>query len=586
MDQLTLEIISGALQSVAAEACGVLSRTAMSPNIRYCRDCSVALYTPEGKLATIGGPPVNPGILPAAVNEVLKVFPAQSLSPGDCIITNDPYITGSPLPQVCAVSPAFYGGRPLALVASIARYGDLGGSVPGSLSTASDEIFQEGIRIPPVRIMKKGEFNNHLVSLLTANIRTGNEFMANLRAQSYASKSAEKRLAEICGRYGLEKLKRFITEMINHSETRMRSALNEIPPGESNWEDFPELDDQKSDGVEIRVSVKCEVDSLTVDFTGTQQQVNGPFNLTRGFTMACVYSASVSAIDPGIPINDGTLRPFTVITPEGSLVNAIYPAAVAYGHTVARRVIASVSGCLAQLTQGIAPAAGSGGMISIAIGNTESEGGSNHSLFEACGGGFGAKPTGDGPDGVHMNMTPKEEVCPLSLFTPVEVIEQSYPLMVNSFRLIEGSGGPGKFRGGLGLKRSITLLGNKPVISICADDVKTDPPGLSGGLPGSKASVTISRPKGHEESSINILSGKYTGTVEKGSVITLKTAGGGGFGAPLDRNPELVRKDVLEGFITIDQARHLYGVILSGHDMQIDEAATSASRKLLKQQSS
>lgn len=576
MDRLTLEIIGGSLQSVAGEACDVLARTAMSPVIRYCRDCSTAIYTLEGKLAALGGRlPLHPGILPAALHGVLSIFPVQSLNPGDCVITNDPYLSGSPLPQICAISPAFYGSRPLALVACTASYGDVGGSVPGSLSTTSGEIFQEGIRIPPVKMMKKGEFDKNLVSLLTANVRTGQEFMGNLRAQVYANRSAEKRLAEIIGKYGPDKLIRYITGVISHSESLMRTMLKEIPPGERHLEISPELGDLTSGDVSIRFSVRCEDAFLTVDFTGAGRQVDGPFNLTRGLTLASVYNAAITALDPGMPVNDGIFSPIKVITPEGTLVNAAYPAAVAHGYTIAaRQITESITGYLSGLLTGSTPAAASGGIVSIAVGGISSAGGGPYSMVKTFSGGPGAKPSGDGPDGVRIDTVN-------SMCTPVEVLEQSYPILVNSLGLIESSGGPGKFRGGMGSRRTITILGDKPVVSVCADSVKTGSPGVAGGLPGSPAAVSISLPGVNDESFLNISTGKYTGTIGKGSVITIETAGGGGFGSPQERDPELVRRDVLEEFITIEQARDIYGVILAGHDLQVDEEATSARRKHL-----
>ncbi|MFZ5633617.1 MAG: hydantoinase B/oxoprolinase family protein [Bacillota bacterium] len=578
MDPVTMEVISYALRSIAEEMGAVLVRSAVSTGIRHRRDFSTAIYTADGKLAVQAGQvPLHLGLMSDIVDAVLKTHPVPTLKPGDSIIINDPYSGGSHLPEICTVSPVFFNSRLLALVATLARHAEVGGAAPGSMFTVSEEIFQEGIRIPPLKIMAKGELNTDIFSLLAGNIRTGHEFAGDLRAQFAANRLAEKRLREFAGKYGPEKIKRYLPEILDHSERLMRSALKKLPAGEYHCEDTLEGDGLSGDSINIKAAVRCEGECITVDFTGTHPQVAGPVNTTRGVTLACVYYAVRSAVAPGAPFNAGMIRPIAVITPEGSLVNAKFPAPVAHGTiNAARRIADIIFGCLAGILPGKIPEAGSGSVTSLTFGGFDPQRGAYYSFFEICGGGRGAKPFSDGPGGVHVNMTNVAG-------TPVEVIEQYYPLMVRECGLISGSGGPGKFRGGLGVRKTFTVLGDSAVISASAEAGGRGPRDLRGGMPGSAAVVTVRYSQGRGGKVQDMESGKFTVNLEKGDSITIKTAGGRGFGDPLERDPAAVRFDVLEGFITRDQAFDIYGVVLEGEDLQVDLKATGARRAALAQ---
>lgn len=575
MDTVNLEVFSGAFRSLAGRMAEVMSDTALTPAIRHCRDCSAALYSPEGKLVALAdGLPLHPGILPAAVEEVLKVYPVHTLGKGDAIITNDPYLTGSPLHYVLAVSPVFYGSRLQALAASLARHEDVGGLAPGGMSTLSGEIFQEGIRIPPVRIMRKENLNTALVSLLSSNVRARDKFLGDLRAQVAAAKSAGKTLADLTAKYGPERIRRYMTEVINCSEGRMKSALKVLPAGERRIEDFIEWDGLPGVLLKISLSISTAGDSLTVDFTGTGPQSKGPVNNTAASTKACVYQAAMSAIDPGGPVNEGMFRPIKVIAPGGSLVGAEFPAPVSYGNLfTARRVTEIVYCCLRGIEPGTGPWPVSGKAISISLGGYDPGPDSYYSWTEICGSGGNADYLGDGPDGCHA--------MPGAVTMPAEAVEQSFPLMVNSCGLIEGSGGPGRFRGGMGIRKTLTVFGGDAVVSACAGGRGGNPRNPRGGSQGRDQQASVRHPGGLVEDLWRLSTGKYTGAMEEGASITLETPGGAGFGSPRERDAEAVRLDVLDGIISEDQAVEVYGVILTGEDLRVDLEATTRRRKFL-----
>ncbi|MFZ5647272.1 MAG: hydantoinase B/oxoprolinase family protein, partial [Bacillota bacterium] len=447
MDPVNLEIISNALSSIAEEMGEVLAARALSTGISQKRNYSTAIFTTGGFLAAVGDHvPVHLGPLHLLAQAVLKIHPLHSLSQGDSIITNDPYLRGFQPPWICMVSPVYHNHVPLAVVASIAHHSDAGGLVPGGMPTSSWEIYHEGIRIPPVKIVKKGQLDNNLALLISSNIRTPFEFTSDIKAQLSAAKFAGKRLNDLVVRYGTDKIKRYMTGIIDRTETRTRELLNILPAGIYTFEDFIEVDSQPGFTVNIRLTVSKDDDNLTFDFTGTHPQVEYPVNASRELTLSGVYYAVRSALCPEIPINDGFFRPIRAITPEGSLLNPGFPAPVALaGVNTAQRVTDTVFGCLASAIPERIEAAGTGSACSFTAGGIPSSGEEYYSLAETHGGGQGAKVSGDGMDGVGAGISNL-------MGTPVEIIERDFPLIINSSRLITDSGGPGKFRGGLGIQ--------------------------------------------------------------------------------------------------------------------------------------
>lgn len=543
-DPITLEVLRNALQSIAEEMGATLIRTALSPNIKDRRDCSTAVYTPRGEMvAQAEHIPLHLGLMPAVVKKVLEIFPPDSLAPGDAIISNDPYVSGSHLPDICLITPAFAGNRLIAIVANLAHHVDIGGSVPGSMSTIATEIFQEGIRIPPLKISNRGEVNEDILKLLTHNVRTANEFSSDIRAQLSTNLVGCKRLQELERKTGAETLQVYMEEIINYTERRLRAALKNLPAGTYQFTDYLEGDGINNDLLNITANVQIDGDSVQVDFTGTGAQAKGPVNATRSVTIACVFFAVKAVADPELPASEGIARVVEIITPAGTLVNPCFPAPVAHANiNTAQRITDTVLGALAQAVPLRVTAAGTGSMSNLTIGGLDARQ-HYYSYVETYGGGQGAKSDQDGMDGVHVNMTN-------TMNTPVEVIEMTYPLRVEKYALLPNTGGAGRFRGGTGLVREITLLADAHV-SISTERNIIKPWGLQNGLPGGTARCFI-RTAGKER---EVIPGKVTRELARGTTITLETAGGGGFGPPADRAPNLLRQDVADGLVSPDMCK-------------------------------
>jgi N-methylhydantoinase B len=551
IDPITLEVMRNAFQSVAEEMGAALIRTALSPNIKDRRDCSTGVYSASGELiAQAEHIPLHLGLMPSVVKSTLEKFPIERLRPGDAIITNDPYVSGSHLPDVCIISPFFHDDRCIAVLANLAHHVDIGGIAPGGMPTISTEIFQEGIRIPPVRLKRGGSLDKEILELITTNVRTRREALGDLQAQLAANNVGERRIMELVEKYGSEKTMFYMNELIAYSDRQMRAGMKKLPRGMFVFEDYLEGDGLSDDLITIRAALTIEENRITVDFTGSSPQTRGSVNCTRAVTIACTYYALKSVIDPDMPSTGGTFRAVRVITPEKSIVNPSFPAPVSNANiNTAQRIADVVFGALAQALPERVPAASSGSMCLFTIGGVDPRTGQYYSYVETCGGGQGAMCSADGMDGVHTNMTNTRN-------TPVEVIEIAYPLRVEKYGLIPDTDGPGKFRGGLGLTRHLRVLDHSAVMSLGSDRLKIHPWGLMGGKPGGTVDSRIQDPSGEEIP----LASKVTRSVEPGTLIVLKTAGGGGYGDPTARDPRLVQRDVREGFVSPERAKLEYGV--------------------------
>lgn len=573
MDRVTLEVIRGILHSAAGEIGRVLAGMAHSPGIRHSRDFSAAIYTVDGRMASLaGGPPLYPGVLPAPVNTVLKALEDDPPGPGDCIITNDPFITGSPPQYICAISPVTHGGRALALAVSTARHGDMGGSGPGEKSLSGD-IFREGFRIPPIKIMKKGRLNAALASLLASNTRS-RTFPEDLQAQIAAGRAADRILGDMAARRGLDQIRRMIPEMLLDSEEKMRSSLRRLPPGDYYFEEFLRECCPGDALPRIAGTVKCLGDSLEVDFAGTSPQSTRALNITPAAAQACVYFAVTAAVNPSAPFDDGVARAIKISAPGGTLVSAEFPAPVGAGsagtaHLLTRAVLAR----LQEIVPGRAREAGQAPPAIVYLGGYNTVPG-YFSLASALPGGRGASAPGDGADAPRFPLSGEQEM-------PAEVIERNSPLMVNSCRIIPGSCGAGKFRGSPGIQRILSVLEDGPQASLDAGGTGAASPGADGGQPGRPARVSVRIPGSEGRSQSHLPSGNFYGALKKGSLVVLESAGGGGWGSPLERDPEAVRVDVREGFVSLEEAGEIYGVVLVGTDLAVDPGATSKKRKSL-----
>lgn len=507
LDPVTLSVLASALAGVAEEMGAVLIRGAYSSNIKERRDCSTALFDAEGRMvAQAEHIPVHLGAMPEAVAAVMRRDPG----PGDVFAINDPYSGGTHLPDITLVSPVAYEGEILGYAVTRAHHSDVGGMRPGSMPSDSREIYQEGIIIPPVRIVRGGEYVTDVLELLLANVRTPRIRRGDLRAQIAANRLAETRLGELMRQRGRQTVLAAFKEVISYTERRTREAVSALPDGEHSAEDFLEGDGITDEDIPIRATVRVEGDSMEIDFSGTAGAVAGNVNCPLPVTRSACYFALRVLLPEDVPPNAGTYAPLTIHAPEGSLVNAKSPSAVVAGNVeTSNRIADVVLSALSGFAPESIPAQGQGTMNNLVIG------GRGWTYYETIGGGQGASARGPGPSGVHVGMSN-------TLNTPVEALELEYPMRVERYELLYGSGGVGKHRGGDGIVRSVRVL-EPASLSLLTDRRRHPPRGARGGGPGRVGRNLIN----DEE-----LPAKTSRELARGDVVTVETPGGGGYGRP------------------------------------------------------
>ncbi len=539
MDSIKLEIYRSLYTSVAEEMGVSLRRTAFSPNIKERRDYSCAVFDGRGRIIAQGDHmPVHLGSMPMSVRAAIETCPMQ---PGDVVILNDPYAGGTHLPDVTMVAPVFETGRRgdgatgrraedspgppvsqsprlLFFVANRAHHADIGGATPGSMGAAT-EIYQEGIRIPPIRIVRGGQLDQEIFSLLLANVRGREEREGDFAAQLGALKVGSERLLEIVARYGFAEADEYAGHLVEYAARRVRRRLETLPDGVYQAEDF--LDDDGETDEPVRIAVKIEIrgDRARVDFTGSAPQVRGPINAVEAITVSAVYYVFRCLISGDVPASAGILEPIEVIAPAGTIVNAGHPAPVAGGNVeTSQRIVDVLLKALSQAAPDLIPAASQGTMNNLTIGGWDARTGKEFAYYETVCGGMGARPTADGISAVHTHMTN-------SLNTPVEALEYAYPLRVRRYAIRRNSGGRGKYRGGNGTIREIELLTDAQV-SMLADRRKIAPYGLHGGEDGKRGQTELITADGKRKR----LPGKFSIQMSEGDRIVIETPGGGGCG--------------------------------------------------------
>lgn len=509
LDPVTLSVLSSALAGVAEEMGAVLIRGAYSSNIKERRDCSTALFDASGNMvAQAEHIPVHLGAMPEAVKAVMDRDP----EPGDVFAINDPYSGGTHLPDITLVSPIVHADDIIGFAVTRAHHSDVGGMSPGSMPSGSREVFQEGIIIPPVRLVRAGAYVEDVLGLLLANVRTPGLRRGDLRAQIAANNLAETRIEELIGRRGRETVLAAFTEVVSYAEKRAREAIRDLPDGEYAAEDFMEGDGTTDEDIPIKASVTVSGDEMTVDFSGTADQVAGNINCPLPVTRSACFFALRVLLPKDVPANAGTYAPLSIGAPEGSLVNAAYPAAVVAGNVeTSNRIADTVLAALSHFAPAEIPAQGQGTMNNTIIGGSGPSGGWTY--YETIGGGQGASSKAPGPSGVHVGMSN-------TLNTPVEAFEQEYPMRVKRYELLYGSGGSGEHPGGDGVVRSIEVL-EPATLSLLTDRRRHAPQGIEGGGPGKVGRNLIN---GEE------LPPKISRELEAGDEVTVETPGGGGYG--------------------------------------------------------
>jgi N-methylhydantoinase B len=528
-DPIELEIFKNIYHSIAEEMGAALRRTAFSPNIKERRDYSCAVFDGAGQVIAMGDHmPVHLGSMPMSVGAALT---ALSLGAGDMAMLNDPFRGGTHLPDITVVAP-FYAelrgsnkrgaGKPDFFVASRAHHADVGGAYPGSMGPCR-EIYQEGLRIPPVRLMKGGKLDKDVLALVLNNVRTPKEREGDLGAQIAACHTGLTRLQEICERYGLQRARRSASELLDYSERMMRAFLAQVPTGRYEAEDW--LDDDGVSGRRVRVAVAITFHKgaaerlVTVDFSGSEKQVEGSINAVAAITWSACFYVFRCLLAEDVPATSGLMRPIEVIAPAGTVVNARPPAAVAGGNVeTSQRIVDVLLRALADAAPERIPAAAAGTMNNLTIGGMDPRTGEPFAYYETVGGGMGARPTKAGVSGVHTHMTN-------SLNTPAEALEYGYPLRVRRYSLRRGSGGNGKFQGGDGIVREIEVLTDAEV-TLLADRRQGRPYGLNGGEAGETGRTHMVRGDGSQQP----LAGKTSVRLKAGERVRVETPGGGGWG--------------------------------------------------------
>ena len=543
-DPATLEVVRHACEAVCEEMNATLVRTAHSPNVTERRDCSCALFDADGRIvAQAENIPVHLGAMPFSVRAALERFPVDSLAAGDAVLLNDPFRGGAHLPDLTLVSPVVHGGETVGVVANRAHHADVGGASAGSLSAETTDVYGEGLRIPPVKLYDGGDPVEAVFDLLLANVRTPDERRGDLRAQVAANRTGRRRYRALVDRYGRDDLAAATDDVMAYAERRTRAALADTPDGTYRFVDRLDDDGRAARDVEIPATVTVDGDAVLVDLTEAAAQTPGPVNAVRAVTVSAAYYCVRCVTDPSIPSNDGATRPVTVETTPGTVVDAEPPAAVVGGNLeTSQRVVDAVFGALAEAVPDRVAAAGQGTMNSVTVGGSAD--GEAFAFYETQGGGGGARPTADGTDAVHVHMSNTRN-------TPVEVLETRYPVRVERYELRPDSGGAGEHRGGLGLRRDVTLR-TDATVGLLADRHRTPPYGLAGGEPGATGAAVL-LPDGER------LPSKTTRDLPAGATLSVRTPGGGGHGDPTDRDPAAVARDVRLGLLSPDRAREMYG---------------------------
>ncbi|MGE0802362.1 MAG: hydantoinase B/oxoprolinase family protein [Lautropia sp.] len=566
VDPVRLELVKNAIGSVVDEMVLTVVRIAYSSIMKDTMDMSSAFCDARGRLIAQGlSLPLHLGSIPDAMDAVIAEY-GDTLAPGDVVVLNDPYQGGMHLPDIFMFRPIFKGAHLLGYGVLVAHHNDMGGRVPGSSAADSTEVFQEGLQIPVLKLYEQGVRNETLVKMLSRNVRVPDTVMGDLHAQEAACRIAERGICELADRYGIGELERCFDALLDYSEREARRVIRAIPDGTYTCVDHLDDDGVNFDSaVKVQVTLTIEGDTLTADLTGTDAQVRGAINSTLSFAKSAIYFAVRAIMDSDAPNNAGFMRPITVIGPEGCLFNPRRPGAVAARGVSGFRLIDATFGALAQAVPERPRAAGEGGTSSYSIGGYDTDG--RYVLFrEALMGAWGGGHRREGVDGV---ANPAANISN----APIEQVENTAPIRIERYELVADSGGAGAFRGGLSVRRQLRFLGERATFQLRSDRRRHPPYGLFRGKPGLSSNTMLEADGGWTQ-----LPTKFTRTLGKGQAFAHTTAGGGGYGDPLERDPAALLDDVRNGKVSVAGAARDYGTVVLADPWRIDEAATRALR--------
>lgn len=550
LDPITVEVVRNKFEGIANEMQSTLLRSSFSPIVKEGLDASASLFMLTGEtLAQACAIPIHLATLIPIVQTILKTYPLRTMNEGDVYIMNDPYLGGTHLPDIAIVMPIFHKGEVIAISAAMTHHQDVGGMTPGSIPTNATEIYQEGIRIPPLKLFEAGVLNEPLVSILRLNVRIPDIFMGDINAQVAACHIGARRMDELAELYGIELLHEISQDLVQRSEKMTVAALKKIPDGKYHYVDYLDNDGVELDKkIRIEITTTIENGSMHLDFTGTDSQLKGPFNCVPSGVQAAAYFALKVLTDQSIPTNAGCFRPVSFHLPEGSLVNPKEPAPVCSRTATIKRITGTILAAFKEILPEKVPADSAGVLLALAFGGRLPDG-KQYVTGELIAGGVGASHTSDGADVVDTDASN----C---MNLPAEAMEMEAPIRVHRVSLRMNSGGPGKYQGGLGLIKEFELLGDTAVFTHRGERHYSAAKGSGGGGSGAKSETVIIRANGVTEE----VPSKMVSTLYKGDRVIVKTPGGGGYGPLKERSREQITEDIINGRISKEVAAKVYGM--------------------------
>lgn len=566
-DPIKFEVIRNALVETTEEMSAALRRSAYSTNIKTRCDYSCALFDRDlNVLAQCFAQANHLGSMVRMVPMAVADYGPGNLGPGDTIVMNDPYLGGVHLNDIFLISPVYCEGEVRGYVSNLAHHVDVGGGAPASVG-AFREVFQEGIIIPPVKLVVEGEINNDVFRLILGQIRSKRETAGDFRAQIAANNTGARRFVSLLERYGIDTVYEYTDRLIDYSDRLTRVEVAKLPYGEYSAEGVVDNDGFTEDPVKLAARIVIDDEGILFDFRGCDKQRRAPVNSTYSMTYAAAAYVLRCVIDIDVPINAGFYRSVRILTTEGSVVHCTPPAPVVGGWETHTRLVEVIFKALSQAIPKRVPAGTKGMICHSGFGGINPASGEYYCFLETMGGGYGGRFSSDGPDAVQTHGQNTENA-------PIEETEMNYPVRIVRYELVEDSEGPGKFRGGLGLRRDYEFIDGETTFTILSDRNRWGPSGLFGGMDGRRASYLLEA--GGE---VKEVGSKVTLELQPGEIVSYRTCGGGGFGPPEERDPSLVLKDVREGKVSLSRARDIYRVAIDRSSWTVDAAETARLRE-------
>jgi N-methylhydantoinase B len=568
-DTITMQVIRYAMEQAADEMGRTLVRTARSTVIKEIEDMTCSVFDGHGN--TIAQAHHAPMLLTGfelGMRALVERYKPEDLDPGDLIMFNDPYAGGQHVMDMVTFAPAHYNGELVGFTGSIAHHSDMGGAVPGGTAGGLTEIYMEGLRFPMVKLYKKGKEDPELFGVLENNIRVPDKTLGDVRAQASADFVGVHRLTDIFDKYGVKVVQRCQEMLLDYSESRIRAGLRKIPDGTYTGVDWIDDDGQTDEPIKLQVNIHKKGDEVVVDFDGTAKQVKGNINCPIATVHAAVYYALIAVIDPHVPPNSGCYRPFRVEAERGLIVNPRMPAAVGARTNTSQKIAEAMMLALSKAVPDGVQAGCHGQITNCGFSGYHPRTGKRFVYIDIQGGGAGARPTKDGRDGQDSHLARFKN-------TPIEAVELEYPVRIVKYEFIADSGGAGKYRGGLTVRRDIEVLTDNVSLARYGDRQKFGAFGLFGGKEGSKGKFVLN-PDTPEE---RRLKSKGLDVLNTGDVVSLRLPGAGGYGNPLERDLDLLLRDIRDGKVTLESAREDYKVVIDPSTLQPDEAATRKMRE-------